>query len=233
MWALNKCKGLRRSQVTHKQDNCLEPGIGERKLLKCCSTMPLLFQRAGRQKQGGGVQASLVKHKVTLALVWSSHSSDVCDKRVIQLEMNWEKKKGPCKSGELCSSHCDHAPFSLGLTLRHLDNPWCLMKSRSWQTSQVHSISNSTERDCSSLWQWMTAMSCCTIGILVRVATCRPVYRERASPFAAWRRRIKKARESSLYWSPILSILLSLVTSISPFTPSTQITEKRTIKHYL
>jgi len=28
--------------------------------------------------------------------------------------MNWEKNKGPCKSGELSSSQCDHAPFTQG-----------------------------------------------------------------------------------------------------------------------
>lgn len=111
-----------------------------------------------------------MKHKVTLALVWSSPSSDVCDKRVIQLEMNWEKKKGPCKSGELCLSQCNHVPFLLALTSRRQDNPWCLMKSPPWQTSQVHSTSHSTEIDCCSLWLRTSVTSCCYIGILVSVS---------------------------------------------------------------
>lgn len=60
--------------------------------------------------------------------------------------MNWEKKD-PCKSGELCSSQCDHAPFLLGLVRHCQDNPWCLMKSPPRQTGQVHNASHSTKTD--------------------------------------------------------------------------------------
>lgn len=143
--------------MTHKQHNSItaQSWYRRKKTTKVLEHHAAAVSKGSKAKaRRRRVQASLVKHKVTLALVWSSPSSDVCDKRVIRLEMNWVRKKGPCKSGERCLSLCNRAPFSLGLTRLRLDNPRCLMKSTPRQTAQVHSTAHSAQRDCCSLWRY-------------------------------------------------------------------------------
>lgn len=212
------CAGLNRTHYavagrTDKQPRRPQLRTRGRNLPTCCSTMSLPFQRAARQKaRRQRVQASLVKHKVTL---WSSPSSDVCDKRVIQLEMDLERQRGPCKSGRAALVSARPFPRALGTSWVPNKNPLPPIKwSGTRHTSSHWGDCCNTSRSSFTGVVYLQTCSLCVTSML-SLRGLQP------SPGARWR-RAKASRGSSRYRSAILSFPQSL--------PSLLLLLKSTIK---